>query len=69
MPSYHGPGPNELNPPMTDQLIVNISDIDKSWASGRTTIIPAVPDDEGQFWCYNAVPKDKVSWWESLPTR
>lgn len=71
VPSYHGPGPSELKLPltMTDQLIVDISDIDTSYASGKTTMIPAVPNDDGQFWCYNAVPKDKIAWWEALPTR
>jgi len=54
---------------MTDQLVANIGDIDKPWASGRTPMIPAIPGGDGLFWCYNSVPKDKITWWESLPTR
>lgn len=69
VPSYLGPGPNKLNIPMTDQLIVDISDIDKSCSSGKTTMIPAVPIDDGIFSSYGAVPQDMVEWWETLPTR
>lgn len=69
VPSYHGPVPEGVTHFKTDQLIANIGDIDKFWASGRTPMIPAIPHVNGLFWCYNSVPKDKITWWESLPTR
>ena len=66
VPSYQGPGP-EGSQPMTDHLIVNLKEIDKSYSSGETTMIPAVPDASGEFWGYTSVPEKDVIWWESLP--
>lgn len=62
VPSYNGPGPKGLPSPMTDQLIVDIS-------SEKTTMIPACPDEDGNFWCYTVVPEDVCKWWNELPTR
>ena len=54
---------------MTDQLIVNIKDVSKSYSSGETTMVPAVPDEYGDFWGYTSVPEEYCNWWEELPTR
>lgn len=69
VPSYDGPGPKELPKEMTDQLIVNLKDVSKSYTSGETTIVPAIPDEYGEFWGYTSVPAEHVKWWEELPTR
>lgn len=69
VPSPFGPGPEELDEEKTDQLIINLSDVSKNYISGETTVIPAMPDEDGNFWAYTAVPEDKVNWWENLPTR
>lgn len=69
IPSYYGPGPEGLPMKMTDQLIVNLKDVSKSYSSGKTTMIPAVPDEDGIFWGYSSVPEECCKWWEKLPTR
>lgn len=69
IPSYHGPGPEVLPMRMTDQLIVNLKDVSKSYSSGESILIPAVPDENGDFWGYTSVPKERCNWWEELPTR
>lgn len=54
----------------TDQLVVNLQDVsDEYIGASNTTVIPAAPDEDGNFWCYTAVPEDKVKWWTNLPTR
>lgn len=39
---------------------------------GRTDAIgwyvPAIPDDEGNWWGYSSVPEDRMVWWRGLPT-
>ena len=67
VPSYNGPGSEGLDMEMTDQLIVNLSDISKAYSSGETDMIPAVPDEDGEFWGYTSVPEDGYKWWEELP--
>lgn len=42
---------------MTDQLIIDLKDISKSYSSGRTNMIPSAPDEEGNFWGYTSVPE------------
>lgn len=69
VPTYDGPGPEGLPPTMTDQLIVDLCDVSKAYSSGRTTMIPACPDEDGNFWCYTVVPEDVCKWWNELPTR
>lgn len=67
IPSCHGPGPKGLPIEMTYQLIVNLKDVSKTYSSGETTMIPAVPDGNGDF--YTSVPDIPFKWWEELPTR
>ena len=69
VPTYWGLEPKELPMSMTDQLIVNLNDISTAYSSGETTMIPAVPDEDGDFWGYTAVPEERCKWWEELPTR
>lgn len=69
IPSCWGPGPEGLTMEMTDQLIVNLKDVTKSYSSGQTTMIPAIPNGNGAFWAYTAVPEKSIKWWEQLPTK
>ncbi len=69
VPSYRGPGPEGMPAEMTDQLIISLKDVSKSYSSGEMTMVPAVPDENGDFWGYTSVPDDKCKWWEELPTR
>ena len=69
VPSHHGPGPDGLPMQMTDQLIVDLTDVSKSFSSGETTMIPAVPDENGDFWGYTSTPHDCRILWEKLPTK
>lgn len=65
IPSMHGPGPDGIQLEMTDQLIINFKENSESWC----TMVPAVPDENGDFWGYTAVPDEGVKWWRNLPTR
>ena len=70
IPTDIGPVLEEMKIPMTDQLIVDISDVSKAYSSGSTTMIPArLTDEEDNFWCYTVVPEDVCKWWDELPTR
>ena len=69
IPAYHDPGPKGLPMEMTDQLIIDLKDVSKSYSSGRTNMVPAVPDEEGNFWGYTSVPEERCKWWEELPTK
>ncbi len=70
IPTNMGPAPEGMTKiPMTDQLLVDISDVSKAYSSGSTTMIPACPDGDGNFWCYTVVPEDVCKWWDELPTR
>jgi len=68
IPSYEGPGPTTLPLAMTDQLIVDLRDVSENHSSGETTIVPAVPDKNGEFWSYTSVPEKDNKWWKELPT-
>jgi len=69
VPSYIGsPGPDGKWGPMTDQLSINLSGISKSYSSGDTSMIPAVPDKKGEYWGYTSVPEEGCKWWDKLPT-
>lgn len=69
VPSYFGPGPEGAPESMTDQLIVNLADVSTSYSSGSTSMVPAAPDADGDFWGYTSVPEEVCKWWEELPTR
>lgn len=70
IPTDMGPAPEGMTMiPMTDQLLVDISDASTAYSSGRTSMIPACPDEDGNFWCYTVVPEDVCKWWKELPTR
>ena len=69
VPSYLGPGPDGVPTSMTDQLIVDLSDVSTSYSSGSTSMVPACPDEDGDFWGYTSVPEEFCKWWNELPTR
>lgn len=69
VPSYRGPGPKKLKQEKTDQLIVDIGDVSELYTSGNTIMIPAVTDDNSNFYCYGALPEALCVWWRNLPTR
>ena len=69
VPANYGPGPDGKWNVMTDQLSVNLKSVSENYASGETTMIPAVPIEEGKYWSYTAVPKKDCEWWDNLPTR
>lgn len=70
IPTDIGPVLEEMKIPMTDQLIVDISDVSKAYSSGSTTMIPAcLTDEEDNFWCYTVVPEEACKCWDELPTR
>ena len=52
----------------TDMLIIDLTSVSDSY-SATTCMIPAVPATERAFWAYSAVPKERVIWWEALPTK
>lgn len=62
VPSYQGPGPEGKTRHMTDHLLVTLD-------YGNVDMIPAVPDEDGNFWCYTTVPESFCKWWNNLPTR
>lgn len=69
IPSYQGPGPDGQPEAITDQLIVDLSDVSTSYSSKNTTMIPALPDENSDFWGYTSVPEEVCKWWKELPTR
>ena len=69
IPTDMGPGPEGMPIPMTDQLLVDLSDVSTSYTSGDTSMVPACPDEDGNFWNYTSVPEENCKWWEKLPTR
>ena len=63
-------GPDGIPMVYTDQLVVNLQDVSDEYTSNsHSSVIPAVPDEDGNFWCYTTVPEDKVEWWKNLPTK
>ena len=69
IPSFFGLGTDGKPACMTDQLSVDLSDVSESYTSGETTMIPACPNEDGNFWCYTTVPEEVCEWWDNLPTR
>lgn len=69
VPSYDGPGPDGTKEIKTDQLIIDLSNEYESYSSKNTTMIPAVPYENNNFWGYTSVPEDLCEWWRTLPTR
>lgn len=69
IPSAFGPGPKGEPESMTDQLLIDLSRDFKSYSSGRTSMVPACPDEDGDFWGYTSVPDEVCKWWSELPTR
>ena len=68
IPSYDGPGPDGKEHCKTDQLMVNLSDVSSSYRSGQTSMVPAVPCENGSMWGYTSVPQEGCDWWNALPT-
>ena len=69
IPTDMGPGPEGQPLPMTYQLLVDLSDVSTEYSSGESAVVPACPDEEGDFWSYTCVPEENRKWWEELPTR
>ena len=69
VPSYDGPGPEATLPQLTVQFIVNLNGVSESYSSGETVLIPAIPNEDGEFWGYTSVPEDDCKKWEDLPTK
>lgn len=69
IPINRDPGPIGMPKAMTDQLIVNLSGISSSYTLDGTTLIPASPTNNGEFWSYTCIPEEVSKWWENLPTR
>jgi hypothetical protein len=69
VPSYLGsPSPGGIWLPTTDQLSVDLSKLFKSCSSGDTSMVPAIPDNGGEYWGYTSVPEEGCLWWQKLPT-
>lgn len=69
IPSYIGsPGPDGVWSPISDQLSVDLRGLFESCSSGDTSMIPAVPDSDGECWGYTSVPEEGCAWWQNLPT-
>lgn len=68
IPTAVGPVSDGRPLPMTDKLLVDLSDVSTAYP-GKTSMIPACPDEEGFFWGYTSVPEKNRKWWEKLPTR
>ena len=69
IPIYHGPVSKGVTMERTNKLTVNLKNVEKSCPSGDITIIPAVPDENGSFYKYASIPKEKYELWEKLPTK
>lgn len=69
IPSWDGPGPKGMPERKEDQLLIDLSKDSKSYSSGRTSMVPACPDEDGNFWGYTSVPDEVCKWWDELPTR
>ena len=54
---------------MTNQLKIDLKDVSDPEYAGVTTMVPAVPDENGDFWAYTSVSEDGFKWWEELPTK
>ena len=69
IPSRYGYGPHKLPLTFTDMLEIDLRGISKTYQSGETNMIPAVPDEDGYFFGYTSVPKERCKWWENLPNK
>ena len=69
IPTDIGPVPEEHPIPMTDQLLVDLLYVSSAHLFGKTSMIPAWPNEDGDFWAYNSVPEENRKLWEELPTR
>ena len=70
VPSYLGPDHEGKLIPITDQLIIDLSDLFSSDNySGQTTMIPACPNGDNLFYSYSSVPDDVCKWWKKLSTK
>ncbi len=69
IPSWNGPGPKGMLERKQDQLTIDLSKDSKSYSSGRTSMVPACPDEDGDFWGYTSVTDEVCKWWDELPTR
>lgn len=69
IPTDVGPVPEGEPLPMTNELLVDISGVSPIYSSGRTPMVPACPDEEGDFLCHTSMPEKNYKWWEELPTR
>lgn len=69
VPSYEGPGPKTLPMPMSDQLIVNLDGVSTYNSSKETIMVPAILDEDNDFWKYPSYPEEAIRSWNDLPTR
>lgn len=70
IPSRFGPGPDGLPESMTDQLIIDLSDLQGVNFTNEVSMVPASPTEDGSgFYGYTSVPENICKWWENLPTR
>lgn len=67
IPSCHGPGPKGTTLAYTDQLIINLSDVDERYSSGETTMIPAVQKSTDSFYNYMVIPETRYQGWQRMP--
>ena len=70
IPSYFPPqlGPTAIfSTEMTNRLLVDISEVSDAYTSGRTTIVPAILAENGEFWGYAPIPELDYKIWEELP--
>lgn len=67
VPSWHGPGPKASAEYTTDQLIVNLKDVDERYSSGETTLVPAVLASLTSFYSYMLIPETRYQEWKKLP--
>lgn len=67
IPSADAPGPGGKRH-RTDQLSIDLSKDFMSYTGGSTSIVPAIPNNEGLMWGYTSVPENGCTWWANLPT-
>ena len=68
IPSPFGPEPEGVPNLMTYKLLVDLRDYYKEKSPIVITLIPAIPDDNGEFFGYTSLPQQASLWWENLPT-
>ena len=55
-------------PMMNDMLIVNLKDVSSVFQCGRTSMVPAVWNNDGEYYKYFFCPKEEYKKWQGLPT-